>query len=202
MFYRLSKVWCQGIKPSLSIRRQSEFNLGSCRAWSSFTTDHSSITVDSLHASFPYVWLRDACHSPDCVHPSTSQKLHRTSDIPLDIKPSPDGVQITDEGIAIEWMDGHKSSFTKSFLGFHSSTSALSTFHRDVHHKPWDNSSISSSPDLFLTYEHVKTPSGIMAAIDQICRYGLLFVVGRSCQTSSAVSFRSDSARGTDRQHR
>lgn len=37
--------------------------------------------------TLPYVWLRDSCPCPSCVHSSTRQKLHRTSDVPLDIKP-------------------------------------------------------------------------------------------------------------------
>ncbi|KAG9042580.1 hypothetical protein FS837_010672 [Tulasnella sp. UAMH 9824] len=37
--------------------------------------------------TLPYIWLRDSCPCPSCVHPGTRQKLHRTSDVPLDIKP-------------------------------------------------------------------------------------------------------------------
>ncbi|KAG9013560.1 hypothetical protein FRB90_005915 [Tulasnella sp. 427] len=37
--------------------------------------------------TLPYIWLRDSCPCPSCVHPSTRQKLHRTSDVPGDIKP-------------------------------------------------------------------------------------------------------------------
>lgn len=49
-----------------------------------------SITFPSSPAqsiTLPYIWLRDSCPCPSCVHPSTRQKLHRTSDVPLDIKP-------------------------------------------------------------------------------------------------------------------
>lgn len=47
-----------------------------------------SITFpSSAPITLPFVWLRDSCPCPSCVHPSTRQKLHRTSDVPLDIKP-------------------------------------------------------------------------------------------------------------------
>lgn len=32
---------------------------------------------------FDYVWLRDACRSPESVHPSTQQKLFHTTDVPI-----------------------------------------------------------------------------------------------------------------------
>ncbi|KAG8979230.1 hypothetical protein FRB94_012470 [Tulasnella sp. JGI-2019a] len=38
---------------------------------------------DSVH--LPNVWLRDTCPCDACIHPTTRQKLFRTSDVPLDI---------------------------------------------------------------------------------------------------------------------
>uniref|UniRef100_A0A0W0GAZ6 Putative gamma-butyrobetaine hydroxylase n=1 Tax=Moniliophthora roreri TaxID=221103 RepID=A0A0W0GAZ6_MONRR len=138
--------------------------------------EHTSLKIDSLNASFPYVWLRDSCQSEDCVHPSTSQKLHQSSDIPQDI--SPVSVKMTEDGIAIDWVDGHKSVLTHEFLKRHSSPKNLSTFHKDVLPEFWDNKTISASSDLFLSYGEVKTPAGLLKAIDQLCRYGLLFLRG------------------------
>ncbi|KAG5643513.1 hypothetical protein DXG03_000705 [Asterophora parasitica] len=164
---------------SCSIRSLSRFSRLNSRSWSTFTTGPSSLTVDSLKASFPYVWLRDSCQSsPECIHPTTSQKLHRTSDIPLDIKPIHDGVHLTDAGIQISWTDGHKSFFSASFLERHSSPERLASFHKDIPTKPWDNASISNAPELFVPYESLRTQDGLLAAITQISRSGLLFVTG------------------------
>lgn len=47
-----------------------------------------SVTLPSApsdYISLSNVWLRDTCPCAACVHPSTRQKLHRTSDVPLDI---------------------------------------------------------------------------------------------------------------------
>lgn len=49
------------------------------------TLPNSRLPSSSL--TLPYVWLRDSCPCPSCVHPETRQKLHRTTDVPLDIKP-------------------------------------------------------------------------------------------------------------------
>ncbi|KAJ7291516.1 hypothetical protein C8J57DRAFT_217670 [Mycena rebaudengoi] len=135
------------------------------------------LTIDALGASFPLVWLRDSCLSPTSIHPSTSQKLHRSSDIPLDIRPSEGGVNLTDDGLHVRWIDGHESFFPKEFLARHSSRANLAAFHRDVLETPWRGSEISSA-DLFVSYASLSTPSGLLAAIDKICTRGLLFVSG------------------------
>ncbi|KAF8065026.1 Clavaminate synthase-like protein [Lyophyllum atratum] len=149
------------------------------RKWSTLTPGSSSLTVHSLNASFPYVWLRDSCQSsPECIHPTTFQKLHKTSDIPVDVKPIDNGIHIAPDGIRIEWMDGHQSLFTRSFLERHSSQEKLCEFHRDIGAKPWDNASISKTRDLFVPYPSLQTPGGLLAAITQISQNGLLFVTG------------------------
>ncbi|KAI8874310.1 Clavaminate synthase-like protein [Ramicandelaber brevisporus] len=44
-------------------------------------------TPSSLTSSLPYVWLRDHCPCPACIHPSNRQKLHSSGDISLDVAP-------------------------------------------------------------------------------------------------------------------
>jgi gamma-butyrobetaine dioxygenase len=147
------------------------------RFWSTYTADDSQITLHALKASYPYIWLRDSCQSPQCVHPSTSQKLHRTSDIPLTIRPvTNNGIRITEDGLRINWTDGHESNFSSSFLERHSSPDKLFTFHRDIPVEAWTSASISDTADLFVTYASLKKPSGLLAAITQITKYGLIFV--------------------------
>jgi gamma-butyrobetaine dioxygenase len=163
---------------SSRISRSSLFRPTLSRHWSTLTTDEISLTVHSLKTSFPYIWLRDSCQSSTCIHPSTSQKLHRTSDIPLDIRPINNGIRLTDDGIHIEWTDGHNSFFHVSFLERHSSPDKLSAFHRDITPIPWEKSVISKASHLFTPYESLKKPTGLLSAITQISKYGLLFVSG------------------------
>ncbi|KAG1778751.1 hypothetical protein EV702DRAFT_1217334 [Suillus placidus] len=141
------------------------------------TTD-SQLIVPALGASFPHRWLRDACRCAACVHPSTSQKLFRTSDIPADVRPIPHGVTFQDSGIHVEWADNHKSFYEHSFLERYSSAQRLSSFHKDVQPISWDVSTISQVPDLYMTYEAIKKPSQLVSAITQLTRYGLLFLTG------------------------
>ncbi|KAF8646612.1 hypothetical protein AX16_007113 [Volvariella volvacea WC 439] len=149
------------------------------RAWSSFTANDTSLTIDALKTSFSYVWLRDSCQSsPECIHPTTLQKLHRTSDIPVDIRPATNGIASKEDGFHIKWTDGHESFFHKSFLERHSSPENLFKFHKDVQQVPWDNTSITKSQDLFVPYDSLKDVTGLATAIAQLGKYGLLFVRG------------------------
>jgi hypothetical protein len=160
------------------------------------TTTKDSLLVNALdNTAFPYVWLRDSCQSsPESIHPSTKQKLHRTSDVPLDIRPagvtegqtispgesSAKGVQVVPEGIEIAWNDGHRSLFSKEFLKIHSSPSTLHASHFSEYTYPtaWTSSTITQSPSLFVSYASLNEPKGLVDAMTQLLRYGLIFVSG------------------------
>ncbi|KAG6874012.1 hypothetical protein C0995_007969 [Termitomyces sp. Mi166 len=85
-------------------------------------------------------------------------------------------LHLLNDGIAIEWADGHKSHFTISFLERHSSPTRLAAFHKEVVKEPWNNRIITQIRDLSVSYGSLKTPEGLLAALNQITRYGLLFV--------------------------
>ncbi|KAJ6498924.1 Clavaminate synthase-like protein [Mycena sanguinolenta] len=158
-------------RPGLAIRH---------RRWSSIarTQDGEGLVIDALGASFPFVWLRDSCLSPECIHPSTSQKLHRTSNISRDIRPAEDGVKLTTDGLQISWADGHRSFFPRDFLHRHSSMTRLAEFHGDLRENFWNADEISKNSNLFVDYGSVQERSGLRAAIDQLCSNGLLFIRG------------------------
>ncbi|TFK89414.1 Clavaminate synthase-like protein [Polyporus arcularius HHB13444] len=126
--------------------------------------------------SLPYVWLRDSCQCPSCLHPSTRQKLHRTSDISTFIEPEADGVRFNEVDVEITWPSGHESRYTYDFLDRYASPESLKAFHKDVSREEWSLDTLKQSKDLFLPYETLTTPSGLLAAITQLTRYGLLFV--------------------------
>ncbi|KIK68653.1 hypothetical protein GYMLUDRAFT_153741 [Collybiopsis luxurians FD-317 M1] len=155
------------------------------RQLSTVTLDDDALIVPSLNnASFPYIWLRDSCHSPECKHPQTTQKLHSSTDFDVNIRPKT--VKIIEDangangthgrGVHIEWPDGHVSFFPRAFLERHSSREGLSSFRKDVEAETWDKEDIKKSRDLFLPYHELHTPAGLLKAIDQLCRHGLLFV--------------------------
>ena len=103
---------------------RASFSISSFQCnWSEISTDNSSaiVLVVSLKTTFPYIWLRDASQSPECVHPSNSQRLSRTLISPS-ISNRSKMVSISPPmGFASSGQDGHESFYDRSFLKRHSS---------------------------------------------------------------------------------
>ena len=135
--------------------------------------------------SYPYLWLRDSCQCTQCLHPSTRQKLHRSSDVPLDVQPAKDGIQTIPEGLCVTWKTGHQSYYSSNFLERYASKHSVHAFHRDVDRVHWDVARLKQARDIFLPYASLDTPSGLLAAITQLTRYGLLFVTGMPTEKTS-----------------
>jgi len=157
------------------------------------TATPEGLLVPSLGVTFPYRWLRDACTCPSCIHPPTQQKLHRSSDVPASI--SPTILEITKDGVHIAWSDGpdsdrHRSFFPLSFLATHANPAALHSFRQDVPVAMWPTASTLlevSDKDLDVQYSDLGTPRGLLRAITQLQRTGLLFIRGvPHAQTSDA----------------
>ena len=124
--------------------------------------------------NFSYKWLRDSCPSAESIHPSTRQKLHRTTDAIKDAKPK--SVSADRDGLRIEWQSGHKSFYPTEYLVRYSCNGRLSAFHHDVRQQPWDLFKICSIDRLFTPYESVQTDPGLLAAMTQLERDGLVFI--------------------------
>jgi gamma-butyrobetaine dioxygenase len=97
------------------------------------------------------------------------------------------GVQVTKDGIAMTWTDGHKSFFEANFLERHAFPTKLAESHHDhcIMHEAWTNKSISECRDLFIPYETIHSAEGLVKAIIQLSKYGLLFVSGVSNKETS-----------------
>ncbi|OCH83899.1 Clavaminate synthase-like protein [Obba rivulosa] len=127
---------------------------------------------------FSHRWLRDCCQCPACVHPSTLQKLHRTTDIPGDIAlASEDSVCQTSTGVSIKWKDGHHSEYSTSFLDTYSKTDRSAVFQPRPQVRLWDRQAIEQTPDLFVDFRSLlHSSTRYSQAIEQLAHYGLLFV--------------------------
>ncbi|KAF8830536.1 gamma-butyrobetaine hydroxylase [Lentinula edodes] len=188
-FYRLVPGRFSRSLPRRIVPKQILISPALHRRITTATLNDDSLTIPSLNnATFPYIWLRDSCHSPECKHPETTQKLHSSTDFDVDIRPKT--VKIIEDneskggiGIHIEWPDGHVSFFPESFLKRHSSKEYLGSFRKDVEAETWDKEDIEQSRDLYLSHEEIKTPAGLSRAIDKLCRHGLLFLKGVSTTT-------------------
>ncbi|KAI0251559.1 Clavaminate synthase-like protein [Lactifluus subvellereus] len=145
------------------------------------TATQEGLEIPPLSATFSYRWLRDACTCPSCIHPSTQQKLHRSSDIPASI--APEGIETTPDGVYIFWAgpNRHRSFFSQALLATHANSAALHGFHNDVPATLWPTASAlldASDGDLEVSYDDISTPRGLLRAITQLQRTGLLFLRG------------------------
>ena len=155
------------------------------RHFSSITEHSDSIHVNALHAVFPYIWLRDSCQCSKCVHPSTRQKLHKSSDFPPDIRPIKGSVraQNSPDGIAVEWSsngeDGsHRSFYDADFLKSVSSLSDIANFHREVSAKPWIAKEIAelAKSTLSIPFDELSSKSRLLSSLKLLKEYGIIFI--------------------------
>lgn len=110
------------------------------------------------HASFPYVWLRDACTSTGSVDPSTRQKLFKTEDIPSDIKPWDVTMNEEEHTLHVTWdrplansgkarHEQEKSVYDLDFLRAHADYSNWRRYYKMdeiEEYKAWDKASLSA----------------------------------------------------------
>ncbi|KAM5546223.1 hypothetical protein V8D89_000349 [Ganoderma adspersum] len=137
---------------------------------------------------YAWFWLRDSCQCPSCLHPSTRQKLHRTSDIPVEVEPvdSPEGVQVSWDGVDVKWDSGHKSFYSREFLERHATRKSLREFNRDLLRVEWNVKTLrESATHLYIPYEELRTPKGLHAGMTQLTQYGLFFVTGVPTEKTS-----------------
>jgi carnitine 3-dehydrogenase len=77
-----------------------------------------TITWDDGHrADFPHFWLRDNCPCPECLHPQTDERVLDTFGIDPDVRPA--SVATSSDTLSIEWVDGHRSELSLSWLREH-----------------------------------------------------------------------------------
>ncbi|KAL7009641.1 hypothetical protein EMMF5_000549 [Cystobasidiomycetes sp. EMM_F5] len=107
-------------------------------------------------ASFPYVWLRDVCTGAESVDASTRQKLFRSEDIDVSIKPWNCKIDEQTHQLVIEWDRPLKgkpknaketSTYDLGFLRTHSSYETWRRRYRidDMEqYKAWDAKTLST----------------------------------------------------------
>ncbi|KAI9769592.1 MAG: hypothetical protein M1839_003631 [Geoglossum umbratile] len=144
-----------------------------------------TIGVDGNLRQFDYAFLRDACTCPQCVDPSTRQKLFQTSDIPLAIKAS--NVKFTAEGsLAIRWENdvpgygrAHVSEITPQFLKTYDCLRhRIRSRHNDQRQVLWDRSIMEADVKWIEYEEYMADDVEFFGALLHLSRYGLVFLKG------------------------
>lgn len=134
-------------------------------------------------STYSYLWLRDNCQCPRCVHPSSSQKLHSSADIPLDIKPN--SVKIIGEEAEITWnqplrhnkgpTEDHVSRFSLDFLRRYQSSKASEKY-RFNHITPQTWNRDEYKLDWVSYNDYMNTDEGMHTVVQRLYNSGLVFL--------------------------
>lgn len=129
---------------------------------------------------FTYMYLRDQCTCPTCLHPQTLQRTVDTLAIPKDIEPSL--VDQTNNGVIIHWNDGHQSEYSYPWLEEMKTLqdnidSKVVTFPNKPKKTPWDGSFPIHQASI--SFQEINADEkGVKRWLDLIHRYGFALVTG------------------------
>lgn len=140
----------------------------------------SRIIIPELRADYHFSWLRDSCQCSSCVHPSTRQKLHRSTDF---IGVEPVSIEASDGGLSIEWANKHKSFYDREFLARYASPSSRSASNLDVKPEPWTSEYFKNVPSV--PYSAIEAPEVLLEVYKQLIRSGLVFFQGVPTEETS-----------------
>jgi gamma-butyrobetaine dioxygenase len=144
---------------------------------------------------FHYVWLRDNCQCPQCVHPDSRQKLHSSGDINLDVKPKSIKVVPPESAggspmLQIEWPLG---SLTKANSQPHTTEFDLKWLLESGHPRnpglkalrtppkatvSWDAKLYEANDNRVSYKDYMNTDEGLLRALRQLHDFGLCFLSG------------------------
>ena len=150
----------------------------------SLSSNTNSVVIDwktkQAWSRFHYVWLRDCCLCPQCLHPSTQQRLLDTLTVPLDITPAT--VELREGELCIQWQDGHTSEYPIKWLIEKSyeceGVQGILTRQR-VKHEPvlWGRE-IASNPPCVDHAAVMEDDKEIYSWLSKVDKYGFCFVDG------------------------
>ncbi|KAI5796651.1 hypothetical protein EDC01DRAFT_614363 [Geopyxis carbonaria] len=145
----------------------------------------TSIELDGYFFNFDNIFLRDACSCPQCVDPSTQQKLIQTTDIPYDISTKTQAR--LDGGTKIVWEnDLHESYYPAEFLRrYATKRSSVRANHNDQMPILWDKKKIEKEVTWVEYNEYMSSDKALFQALKQLLSYGLIFMRDIPSESSS-----------------
>ncbi|MEH6547026.1 MAG: TauD/TfdA family dioxygenase [Sneathiella sp.] len=128
---------------------------------------------DGHHSQFHFIWLRDNCPCPDCLHPQTKERTFDVMTIAED-QPFLNALDVQKEQLVISWKDGHVSEFPTDWLRLNCYSKSAREARRE---KPilWAATVKTVLPEI--EYEAVmENDSGLLAWLDLLIDYGFVLV--------------------------
>ncbi|GFS09299.1 trimethyllysine dioxygenase, mitochondrial [Elysia marginata] len=130
------------------------------------------VTPDGQLARFPYMWLRDHCHSDRYFNHSTQQKIPDLELLQRDL--TPEDVHADDKSLFIKWRDGHETEYSFEWLAEHSYPGK---FCRRTKRVMWDKKKIHAGPLPAVPFEyHMNSEEGLRESLQNLVKYGFTMV--------------------------
>jgi carnitine 3-dehydrogenase len=130
------------------------------------------VWADGHRSTFHHLWLRDNCPCAECVHPQTRERTLDT--FSLDPGIAPIAVQEAPGALAIEWPDGHRSSYDMAWLRATCSCATCRTSDLPPH-RLWGAELAADLPE-FDYAEVMATDAGLLRFVETIWTVGVGFV--------------------------
>lgn len=150
-----------------------------------------SVVWEGGHISqYEWIWLRDNCHCPECVHPKTMERTFDLLSVPLDIRGNETAASSDREILQITWPDQHQSSFHAKWLR----ERCYCEEHRAMGHQQprilWDSGYEGKIPtaDCELLSQDEEA---LLTWCKELCRCGIALVSGVPIIPGEIVSFGS-----------
>ena len=121
---------------------------------------------------FHCIWLRDACRCETCGDPAIGYRNLRLSALDLELKPRL--LNTSADELAISWNDGHKSSFTASWLNEHAYDERTRRA-RAFKPRPWDET-LRRDPPTVEYSEIIDDDARFLRMLQRVRDHGICFV--------------------------
>ncbi|XP_037276727.2 gamma-butyrobetaine dioxygenase-like [Rhipicephalus microplus] len=142
-----------------------------------------------------YIWLRDNCNCPECVHPQSKQKLVDTAGLDYNVRPV--SMEVSADGsLEVTWGDStgtHQSSYSPLWL-YQNARSYMMNADTDENHSPlppmefWDRVSIWKNFPEVSYKEFMETDDGLYRWMDCMYKYGVVLLRGVPCEKGEVLN--------------
>ncbi|KAH6935149.1 hypothetical protein HPB50_003541 [Hyalomma asiaticum] len=143
------------------------------------------IFSDDQACELNYIWLRDNCNCPQCIHPESKQKLVDTAGLDYNVRPV--SMEVSADGnLEVTWGDSkgtHQSSYSPLWL-YQNARSYMMNPDTDDHQSPlpgmvfWDRVSIWKNFPEVAYKEFMDTDDGLYRWLDCMHKYGVVVLRG------------------------
>lgn len=127
---------------------------------------------DGLRDRLPWLWLRDHCPCPACLHPETRQRLVETAALPADLTARTAALEEDGAALVVTWApDGHRSRYPAAEL--------RALLHREppeVEPQLWDRTSLGNDLPAVEYQAVMSGDDGLRAWLQAVARLGFCFV--------------------------